>query len=229
MPKISEPIYVAAHQLKSPITIIKEYVQILYSEDLGSLNKKQKEYLEDVLKNIEQMQRITSGLLDASLVESRVYKLNIQPVDLVKTTMDIIDKFSILAKSFNCNIIFSKPDNIPLVSTDPQKIREVIENFVSNAIKYRPAGHRNVEIKLQKKKDKVLFSCSDDGIGISPKDAKKIFSKFFRTEEAVKIDPTGTGLGLYINKAIIELSGGKIWFKNNKNKGITFYFILPII
>lgn len=227
MAKISEPIYVAAHQLKSPITIIKEYVQILHSEELGKLNEKQREYLEDVLKNIEQMQKTIAGLLDVSSVENKAYKLKIQPVDLIKITREIIDKFGLLAKSFNCEIVFEKPNKILLVCTDPQKIREVIENFISNAIKYRPAGHRRVEIKLRKKKNMVLFSCSDDGIGISPQDAKKIFSKFFRTEEAVKIDPMGTGLGLYINKAIIEISGGKIWFKNNKNSGITFYFSLP--
>lgn len=228
MPKISDPISVIAHQLKNPVAIIKEYLEILSSGDAGELNIKQKEYLADTLKNINQMKRIITDLLDVSKVEGSAYKIKGVPVDLIKITKEAVDEFNVWARTFNCEIVFKEPENVHKALTDPEKIREVIENFISNAIRYKKAGHGLVEISIKEKDGKISFFCKDDGIGVQAKDVKKIFHKFFRTDEAMNIEPTGTGLGLYINKAIIEGSGGKIGFKNNKGRGMTFYFILPV-
>lgn len=229
MAKISGGVSVVAHQLKNPLAIIRSYVEVLASESMGSLNEKQKEYLFDALKNIGRMEKTINELLDASRVEEKVYDIKPRVIDLTKITKEIVDNFSNWASAFNCEIIFEAPKNIPLVYTDPLKICDVIENLITNAIKYRESGRSIIEVKLQNIGNNVLFSCKDNGIGISKKDFKKIFSKFFRSEEAVIADPTGTGLGLYINKAIIKKSKGKFWFKKNKDKGMTFFFSLPIV
>ncbi|MBU2109486.1 HAMP domain-containing histidine kinase [Patescibacteria group bacterium] len=228
MAKLSDPISVIAHQLKNPIAIVREYLEILKSEGMGQLNAKQLDYLNDAVKNIDQMKEIISDLLDVSKVEGGVYKIKKAPTDLIKITEQIIEEFKILAKSFNCEIVFEKPDKLPLALTDSEKIREVIENLIFNALRYKNVGAGRIEIKIHKKENNVIFSCKDRGVGIPNSDSKKIFSKFFRTSKALQIDPTGTGLGLYINKAIVKMSGGRIWFKNNKDKGATFYFSLPI-
>jgi len=228
MAKLSDPISVIAHQLKNPIAIVREYLEILKSGDMGQLNIKQLDYLNDAVKNIDQMKEIISDLLDVSKVEGGVYKIKKEPTDLVRITEQIIEEFKILAKSFNCEIVFEKPEKLLLVLTDSEKIRDVIENFIFNALRYKNIGAGKIEIKIQKKENNVIFSCKDRGVGIPSSDSKKIFSKFFRTSKAMQIDPTGTGLGLYINKAIIKMSGGKIWFKNNKDKGVTFYFSMPV-
>ncbi len=229
MVKISEPISVIAHQLKNPLVILKEFLNLLVTEDVGKINDKQKEYLSDALKITGQMEKIISDVLDASKIEGGVYTIKLQSTDLVKIIREILLNFNILAKSFNCEIVFEESSNMPMVNADPNKIKDVIENFVFNALKYKYAGHGTIVLKLAKRGDKVIFSCSDDGIGLLKKDSKKIFSKFYRSEEAMKIDPTGIGLGLYINKAIVEMSKGKIWFERNKEKGSTFYFSLPIV
>ncbi len=123
-----------------------------------------------------------------------------------------------------------KAKKLPQVLTDPNKIRYVIENIISNAIKYNlDHGVIEISVALKQTKKEILFSCKDNGIGIPEDEYKKVFSKFYRSEKALEVDPSGSGLGLYVNKAIIELSGGKIWFAKNKNgKGMTFYFSLPI-
>ena len=99
---------------------------------------------------------------------------------------------------------------------------------IGEAVKYKKAGQGIVEITLTKKGKEIIFSCKDNGISISKKDFKKVFTKFYRSEEAMEIDPTGAGLGLYLNQATVEASGGKIWFSKNKDFGMTFYFSLPV-
>ncbi len=226
--KISEPVSIVAHQLKNPISVLYGYLDVLISEEIGKINKKQKEYLTDALKNVEIMFRIVKDILDVSRIEEGKYEIKPHPTDLVKITQKIIKDFSSWAEASNCKIIFGKPKKLPLVKVDPLKIHYVIENLISNAITYKSSGPGKIEIGFKKKGNKVLFFCKDNGIGIPRKDFRKVFSKFYRSEEAIRLYPAGTGLGLYINKAIIELNQGKIWFKKNKDKGMTFYFTLSV-
>jgi len=226
--KIAEPGCVIAHQLKNPISVLYCYLEVLMSEEIGKLNEKQKEYLNDALKNVELMSKMVKDILDIYRIEEGEYKTKPQYTDLIKITNKIVKDFSYWAKASNCEIIFKKPKDIPMIYVDSTKIHYVIENLISNAIFYKTSGLGKIEITIEEKNKKVLFSCKDNGIGIPPKDFNKVFSKFYRSEAAIILYPNGTGLGLYISKAIIQSSGGEIWFKNNKDKGTTFYFSLPI-
>lgn len=229
-PKISEVISVVAHQLRHPISVIKSYLEALISEDFGKINLKQKEYLEDSLENIRRMADNVNALLDVSLIEEGKYELKLKPLSLQELTESVINDLTLWATASNCEITFQKSETIlPKVLADPLRTREVIENLISNAIKYKMAGRGKVEIKIESKGKELLFSCKDNGIGIPRSDFKKVFTKFYRQEEAMERDPGGSGLGLYINKAIIELSGGKISFSPNKPFGTIFYFTLPIV
>lgn len=227
-PKMAEVISIVAHQLKNPLSVIKGYIEVLLSEDMGKINKQQREYLADVMENTKRMARIINYLLDVSKIEEGKYELKLEKVFLDKIVSEVIEDFANWAKASNCEIIFKNHEKIPAVLVDPFRIRQVIENLLSNAIKYRGTGPGKIEIKIEEKGKELLFSCEDTGISIPQKDFAKVFSKFYRSEEAMELDPAGTGLGLYINKAIVELSKGKIWFKSNKNYGITFFFTLPI-
>lgn len=226
--KISEPVSIVAHQLKNPISVLYGYLEVLISEEIGKVNKKQKEYLADALKNVEAMSKIVKDILDVSKIEGGKYEIKPQSTDLIKISQKIISDFSSWAKASNCKIIFNKPKKLPLAYVDSSKIRYVIENLISNAIIYKSPGPGKIEIGFKKKGNKVLFICKDNGINIPKKDFKKVFSKFYRSEEAISLNPSGTGLGLYISKAIVGLNGGKIWFEKNKDRGMTFYFTLPI-
>lgn len=227
--RLSEPISIVAHQLKSPISVIKAYLEVLLSQDIGELNEKQREYLRDSLENVQRIRAIVRDILDVSKIEEKKYDMKPEVVDLEKITETVADYFFSVAKASNCEVLFIKPAEPALANVDPIKIEEVIENFISNAIKYKSPGRGRVEVELKKNGDKVIFSCKDNGIGIPEKDFKKVFSKFYRSGEALESDPSGTGLGLYINKAIIELSRGKIWFEKNRDAGMTFYFSLPAV
>ena len=201
----------------------------MITEDYGKINEKQREYLKDALENVKRMKRVIGYLLDVSRIEEGKYKMKLEPVDLSEMTSEIVREFSDWARASNCKIFFKKPKKISPVLVDPLKIRHTIENLISNALKLKSSGQGMIKISLRQKGNKeILFSCKDNGIGIPRRDFKKVFTKFYRSEESVEADPSGTGLGLYIDKATIELSGGKIWFRKNKGPGMTFYFSLPV-
>jgi len=227
-PKMSEVVSVVAHQLKNPLSVIKGYLEVLIGEELGKINAKQKEYLSDAFENVGRMSRIVNYLLDISRIEEGRYELKLEKVNLEKMTGQVIKDFSFWVKASNCQILFKKPKKLPKVLVDPLKIRQVIENLISNAVKYKSVGLGKIEISIKKKDKNLTFACKDNGIGIPKEDFKKVFSKFYRSEKAIELDPSGSGLGLHINKAIVTLAGGKIWFRKNKDVGMTFYFTLPI-
>ncbi len=219
---------IAAHQLKNPISIIKNYLEVLSSEEIGKLNEKQKEYLSDIAEILEKMRRIVEYLLEISRIEEGKYKLKKEKFSLEDLTENVIKDFKIWAQATNTEIFFKREKNLPKVFSDPIRIRHVIENFISNAIKYKkPEKKGKIIISIKKRGKFLLFSCKDNGIGIPKKDFKKVFTKFYRSEKATQLDPQGTGLGLFIDKATIEESGGKIGFKKNRGSGMTFYFTLP--
>jgi len=228
--KIAETVSVIAHHLKNPIAIIKGYLESLIVGDCGEVNQEQKEYLSDALTNVREMSKTIDDLIDISRIEERKYKLNFKPVSLEEIIFKVLSDFFHWARASNCKIIFKKPKKMPQVLTDPERIKYVIENIISNAIKYNlDHGIIEVSVALKQTEKEILFSCKDNGIGIPEEDYKKVFTKFYRSEKAMEIDPSGSGLGLYVNKAIVELSGGRVWFAKNKNgRGMTFYFSLPI-
>lgn len=226
--RLSEVISVVAHQLKNPLSVLRGYIEALISEDFGRINQKQREYLDDALDNIKRMDRIVGYLLDVSRIEEGKFQMKPKLIDLGEMISEVINEFSDWVRASNSKVSFKKPKTALLIYIDPLKIRHVIENIISNALKFKSAGEGKVEISLEQKNEKILFCCKDSGIGIPKKDFKKVFTKFYRSEKAMEADPAGTGLGLYIDKATIELSRGKIWFKKNKGPGMTFYFTLPI-
>ncbi|MDO8503998.1 MAG: HAMP domain-containing sensor histidine kinase [bacterium] len=226
-PKVSEVVSIVAHQLKNPISILKGFLEVLLSEDLGKINEKQKEYLEDSLENLSRMRGIVNYLLDISRIEEGKYQLKAEGFSLEDLIREVVNDLSLWAKASNSKILFKVKEALPWAFGDSSKIRQVIENLISNSLKYRNAGPGKIEIAISERGKFLLFSCRDNGISVQKEDLKKVFSKFYRSEKAVELDPSGTGLGLHINKAIIEMSRGKIWFEPNKNRGITFYFTIP--
>lgn len=226
-PKITEIVPIIIHQLKTPISVIRGCLEALLAGDRGKVTSNQKEYLADSLKNIERMSRFIDNLFDISKIENKKFGIELKPVALEKVTAEILKDLSSWFKANNCKVSFEKPKKLAKVLTDSFKIRQVIQNLIANAVIYKE-GKGKVDVTLEQKKGKVLFSCRDNGVGIPKKDFKKVFTKFYRSEEAMSLDPSGTGLGLFISKAIIELSEGRIWFESQERKGTTFYFTLPI-
>jgi two-component system sensor histidine kinase VicK len=146
--------------------------------------------------------------------------------------VDIVEKMindtQSLAKARNVEIVFSvNKKKIPRITGDPEKLKLVVDNLISNSIKYI-AKRGKIDIKLVKKDNTIEFSVRDNGVGIPEEQHDQVFNKFFRSDNVVKYQTEGTGLGLYISKSIIDQSGGKIWFQSIENVGSVFSFSLPI-
>lgn len=225
--KLSEVISIVSHQFKTPLSAIKGYLEVLLSQDLGRINLEQKEYLEDAMENTIRMIELVKDLLDISQIEQGKLDFKIQPSNLEEIVKRVIKNFSSFFRARNCEVFFKVLNKLPLINIDPLKIEQVVYNLISNAIRYSGIKGR-VEITLGRKQDNVYFCCKDNGIGILQEDRKKIFTKFYRSERAITFSPGGSGLGLFISKAIIQKSKGRIWFKSKENQGSVFCFSLPL-
>lgn len=225
----TEFVSVASHQLRTPLTAIRWYVEEIYNGEFGKLNKEQKDYLKQVLESNDRMIKLVNDLLNVSRLETGRVTIEPVPTNIMELINEVVAESNVLAQARNCKLIFIKPKTkLPDINIDPALIRQVVNNLVSNAVKYSKFGDKSlVTIKLSKKVPNVIISVKDNGIGIPKENQYRIFDKFFRAENAVKTETEGTGLGLYIAKTVVESSGGKIWFSSDK-KGTEFAFSLPL-
>ena len=223
----TEFISVISHQLRSPISNLKWSTELLISGRVGEIDKKQKEYLKIINDNIERMGELISSLLTVSRIEQGRLPLQKTAFSLTDMTNQIINKFKPYAEASNVAISFNAPPSLPKIFADVSQTKSVIENLLDNAIRYIK-GKGSIEITVSEKKDYLLFSIKDTGVGIPQEDQKHIFQKFFRAANVMRHQTQGNGLGLYIVKSIVVQSGGKIWFKSKEGGGTTFWFTMPI-
>ncbi|MDD4901627.1 MAG: ATP-binding protein [Patescibacteria group bacterium] len=221
-------ISIASHQLRTPLTSMRWFSEMLISGDAGVINKKQTKFVERIYQGTERMIRLVNLLLQIARVEAGRVKIEPIPIDFKNTIqgVEITLKTLLEEKSQRLKMIF-KPDPFPSVYMDQEVIWQVFQNLLSNASRY--ASRRStITVTAEKKGELAEFSIADKGIDI-PHDAQdRIFHKFFRAENAIKIVPEGSGLGLSLVKSLVEGWGGKIWFKSQKGKGTTFYFTVPL-
>ena len=224
----SEFISVVSHQLRSPLSNLKWAMELLMSGRLGKIEEKQTEYFKILKENSARMGELVSDLLIVSRIETAQLPFKKQEFALDDLINALIKGFEPFAKASNVEIKFRPEKNLPRVLADPSQVRLVIENLLDNAVRYvKEKGE--VEIRLEQKKNNFYFEIRDTGVGIPKEDQKYIFQKFFRSENILRYQTQGSGLGLYISKAIVERSGGKIGFKSQEGKGSTFWFTIPIL
>lgn len=226
----TEFVSIASHQLRTPLSIIKWYVEFLTKkEKQANLTEEQIGYLKIISDSNQRMIRLVNDLLDISRIETGRIQIHPEKINLVELTTNIINENQPLADKAHIQIHLKSDADIPLLFVDPKRIGMVIENLLTNAIKYisrEEGGLISVEISDQD--HKILFSIADNGVGIPDKDKKKIFKKFFRAGNTMKLQTSGTGLGLFIAKAVVESHRGNIWFVSKEGEGTTFYFTLPV-
>ncbi len=217
---------IASHQLRTPLSAIKWYAEMLLGNDFGKLNREQERYLQEVSDSNDRMIDLVNALLNVSRID--LGELAVNPVPLaLKMTVESVLKESVLAAGIKRVHLVKKFGKLPKIVADPTLVRIVVQNLLSNAFTYTPKGG-NVTITLAPEETSVLLTVADTGCGIPKKHQNNIFMKFFRADNARVVQPSGNGLGLYTTKAAVERMGGKIWFTSEENVGTTFFVRLPL-
>ncbi len=222
----SDFISLASHQLRTPLSAIKTYSHMLIDGYMGEITPPQKKSLRTIVSAANRMNELISTLLNITRIESGNVTVTPKAVDVRHLAEEVNKEHALAAsdKEITLNLECKSP-KLPTVHTDALLFKEVLSNLVSNAIKYTPEGG-TVELAIKNRRYDVLFAVKDTGMGIPKYSQEQIFTKFFRAHNVVKQETSGTGLGLYLVKGLVEALGGKIWFESSEHKGTTFYVTL---
>ena len=224
----SDFITTAAHQLRTPLSAVKWALKVILDQDFGPLNIDQKSILLKGYESNDRMIRLVNDLLDVDRIDSGRLEYQFGPTDLVNLIESVIVVLTPRITEQNITVEFpGKEAKIAPVRADIGKLRQVVQNIIDNAVKYSLKGGK-VIIYLEQQNDVVTVSVADSGIGIPKEQQGKLFGKFFRADNARKLQTDGSGLGLYIMKQIVEKHGGNVSFISEEDKGTTFSFTVPV-
>ena len=223
----TEFVSLAAHQLRTPLSAIKWYTELLASKDVGGLTPEQEKYLEKVYAGNERMIDLVNTFLNVSRLELGTLAVDIKPTDVVELMESVFEELEVQIQEKYFKLHKEYDENIALVNTDPKLLRMVFQNLLSNAVKYTPKGGE-LRVEIKKRGSEFHIIVEDSGLGIPKNQQDKIFTKLFRADNARALETKGTGLGLYIVKMIVEKFGGSISFTSEPNKGTTFKAVLPL-
>lgn len=222
----SEFISLASHQLRTPLSAVKTYAHMLMEGYMGDLSSSQKKALRTIITASNRMNELVNMLLNVTRVESGSLAITSKPHSMKRLADEVMKEMALAASEKNITLRLHTPDTPCAVKTDNLLAKEILINLLTNAIKYTPEGGR-VELKLSNRADNAVFCVSDTGIGIPLFAQEHIFTKFYRAQNVIKRETTGTGLGLYLVKGLAEALGGKVWFSSEEDVGSKFYFSLP--
>jgi two-component system, chemotaxis family, CheB/CheR fusion protein len=222
-----EFISLVSHQLRTPLTSVLLFNEMLVEERMGKLTPLQKEYAEKAASSARRMIELVGNILNVSRIELGELQIKPAPTDIDRLILAYIEELKPVAAAKKVRLSFTS-SGLGKVPVDPTLFGQIIHNLVSNAIRYSPPRGGKVLIAFAKKKDAYQLSVRDSGIGIPAGSQERIFERFFRADNAAKAESGGSGLGLYLIKLISESSGGKVWFESVEGQGTTFYVTFPL-
>ena len=216
------------HELKTPLTSIVGYIDqmLAHKDKVGQLNERQERYLERVKNNSRRLQELIDDLLDISRIEAGCLNLNLAELDVQQEVEEVLHSMHSLTSEKQLLVLLNIPTGLVKVKADSLRFSRVLTNLVSNACKYSPKG-ATVAISVMENDGMMRFDVSDTGIGISEVDQSQLFTKFFRSNNFSTRQVSGSGLGLFISKHLVEAQGGQMWVQSEEGKGSTFSFTLP--
>ncbi len=227
----TEFVSLAAHQLRTPLATIKWTLKAFLDGDMGIISSEQKEYLDKIYSSNEKLIGLINDLLNVTRIEEGRYLYQPAYAQLKDIIQLMLKGYEDELAHKNIQLQFDAPlEGLPEVLVDEEKIRLVIQNLVDNALRYTPGGGKvTVSMKRDTENmENMEVRVQDTGIGIPIESQHRVFEKFFRADNAKKIETQGSGLGLYLAKNIVEAHGGTIRFESQENKGTTFIFTIPI-
>ncbi len=223
-----EFISVVSHELRTPLTPIRGFVDLMLLDQDGRLSEEQREFLNLIKTNAVRMSMLIDDLLELGRMEANKLEINLAPVDLGAMISETLAMLQPEIERKHQTRERQIDPQLPLIDADPRRIQQVLANLVSNAVKYTPDGGRIRVSAAQAGGGCVEIRVEDNGIGISEEQQALLFTPFYRAENAVRSTTSGTGLGLTITKAFVELHGGRIWVQSTEGVGTTFVVSLPI-
>ncbi len=221
-----EFISMASHQLRTPLTTVKGYLSMVLEGDVGPVTKKEKALLGRAFNGAQKMVYLIADMLNVSRLQTGKFVIENQPTNLPAVVKSEVAQLQENAQHRRQKLTFHKPDNFPTLSLDETKTRQVVMNFIDNAIYYTPNGGR-IAVELQATDKEITYTVTDTGVGVPKSDQAHLFSKFYRADNVKKLRPDGTGLGLFMAKKVIVAQGGALIFKSVEGKGSTFGFSFP--
>ena len=223
----NEFISMASHQLRTPLTSIKGYLDMLLQGDLGPVRPTQKAVLREAFSSSERMVQLINDFLSISRLQTGTFTMNRQPANLGDIVQSEMALLKIVAKQHNITLSVHIDDDVPTLPIDAEKLRQVIMNMIDNAIFYSKE-RTTVKVSLCCDTREVVFTVEDQGIGVPKAEQSGVFGKFFRASNARKRRPDGTGVGLFLARKVVLEHGGVMIFTSKENKGSTFGFRLPL-
>jgi signal transduction histidine kinase len=214
-----------SHELRTPLNAIVGFSQVLKQKLFGEVNEKQDEYLDDILTSADHLLALINDVLDLSKVEAGQVDLERAPFSLRESLERGVVMLRERALKSGVGITLEADPDVQ-IEGDERRVRQVVFNLVSNAVKFTPAGG-SVQVASARRDGEVLVSVADTGPGIDREDQERIFEEFQQTEVGAE-QREGTGLGLALSKSLIELHGGRIWVESEPGEGSTFTFTLPV-
>ncbi len=222
-----EFVSMASHQLRTPLTSLKGYVSMVLEGDAGPITKLQKQFLREALTSSERMVHLINDFLNVSRVQTGKFLIERHSVDLVKVLRQEVRALEPMAESRDLRLLLEVPSKPVIMSIDEGKLRQVIMNFIDNAVYYsRP--DTDIQVTLSLGRHDIRVEVTDHGIGVPTSQQAQLFTKFFRADNARTQRPDGTGVGLYLAKMVVDGHGGKLLFSSKEGKGSTFGFMLPL-
>lgn len=223
----SEFISVTAHQLRTPLSAIKWILKMVMDGDTGPVNEKQAEYLGKGYESNERLIRLVNDLLNVARIEEGRFGYRFEMGDLVDLIKRTVMEFQPQAQAKGIKLLFEESKEfVPHILMDAQRIMLLVQNLIGNSMNYTKQG--SIKITISLKDGYIQCAVRDTGLGIPEAQKTRIFSKFFRADNAIHQQTEGTGLGLFIARNIVVRHGGSIWFESEEGKGTTFYFTLPV-
>lgn len=232
----SEFVSMVSHELKTPMTSMQGYTDLILSGMTGDLTKQQRRFLEKIMANVNRMQRQIQDLTDISRIETGRLMMVREPTDFANVISETLQTVQRPCDDKEIQLHLDLPSDLPPVMADKERLVQVLTNLISNACKYSPPETK-VTLKLETRQmagfdgeesiEMVVCSVQDQGYGISQTDQEKLFAKFFRADDPNIRKAPGTGLGLSITKGIVELHNGRIWVESEVDRGTTFHFAIP--
>lgn len=226
----SEFVSMVSHELKTPMTAIRGYVDLMLSGMTGDLTAQQHNFLETIAANVRRMGQQIQDLTDISRIEMNRLHMEMSPTTLESVMNETLQTVQALCDEKQISLNLDLPASLPRVLADRSRLVQVMTNLVSNACKYSPAETAvTVRCRPHEEDGRLMVLCAviDQGYGISEEDQKQLFTKFFRSDDPNIRQSKGTGLGLSITRGIVELHGGRIWVESERGKGTTFTFTIP--